>query len=157
MAMDSPKLLRKNRIQPEISDDSIAWSESDAQELLTLPCALNDTVESLPKASVETSTFIAGTSTCVQQQEYECEHTQKGNLDQLQNRKKCILFSNLPWILITNSLLQVRVDLSLMLLSIFSKFRIFIIKFIFGVTRKVKRSFEVINYLYVPYISLIFV
>lgn len=110
MAAHSPKFIRKNRIQPEISDDSIAWSESDAHELLALPSALNDTVESSIKKNEESSTFVAG----VIQKNFKCECKRNGNLNQLQNRKGCIRILNLPWILITNSLLQVRVGLSIM-------------------------------------------
>lgn len=107
MAVDSPKFIRKkNIIQPEISDDSIQWSESDAQELLALPCAaLNDTIDSLSKKTEETSTFVAGAL----QKEFECERIPTKNLGHSQNRKGCVRCLNLPWILIINSLLQVRV------------------------------------------------
>lgn len=111
MALCSPRLIRKNRIQPENSDDSIAWSESDAHELLGLPSVLNDTVDFLPKTSAEKSTVIA--SKCAIQKEFD--RKQNENLDQLQKRERCICLSNLPWILITNSLLQVSLFLSLLI------------------------------------------
>lgn len=111
--IDSPRLIRKNKIKPELSCESItAWNENERTVLNELPFLedteiLSEIVAFIPNNNIEscdinkTKSEPSGTFTDVEHGG-SCKRRKK-------NDGWLKYMGKLPWILLTNSLIQVSI------------------------------------------------